>query len=1151
MVHSITRAFALVALLAGASWAADPLVGAQFRDFSGALNDSQDPLNLQPKDSPDLLNVVVDDPIGSIRPRGGLTQCGNLPSGSVATALFNYSRADGGQFIVAADNTNVYQTQNCTTWTRILDGQNSQFKPDFAVVRNNLWIVNGSTHPYTWDGSTTTILDGRANTPNPTPARGRYVAFWKERVWLARTLADPSILAWSALTDSSGNDLNPSTGTLSWPATNAVYVDRDAGSPIYGIKVYRDNLYVFKDNGIWRIAFNNDFDIAIIKTLSSVGCRFGSSIVELDNLLYFTGPDGIYAFDGDNSTRLSDKIANRFASISQPTTSEGQKIWTDEGDFDNGTVFNTTWTVASGSVILSTATASLSGGDFEAGALTGGWRCVSIPNGPLGCNVYASTASVPSIGTVGATQGNYSAALVSAESGTANRGYQVIGVDGSTKTAMTFLNNTASNNCYSASTETIDASAYAGSVVYLKFSSFDDELWSPAFTVGGQISFAYTATNNSDSALRGIQCLDNITATAYQSTGIYTTDVYQAVSRSSWSVFDAESRLNGGSISYFYRLGGSAASILNTTWTAISPGVSPSNNVGQDFIQFSATMTASAGQANTPYIDSLSIAYAKGGSQSSTIYGGRWKNRYWMTSNSDDFLSTKSSTYSWDGSGEWTTGTLTNIDTTTAPGFIAAGSTETMTDNFGDGNYTASPIWSVGSGVFTVTSNKLTPNSASAGNNTIYSSSTYTTGEWRFNHSYSGCQYTNALGSFGGGNRYGLVFGFMDNAPAYDSAVNKGGAYYVQLYTRANLANPDYQIDLSTTAFDNLGTQTVAHIDIASHVITAGNYNEGTHAWRITRNNAGQITVYIDGTRYLQATNTLISSSTRLAIGMEDYNSQKCQQIDDLVHLSLAQGEWRSDIKTDSGIFDYDDFKLDGTANGGTIVYSYRTANSVTDIASVSFTTMTNGTVPIFTSTSSHLQTRVVLTPADTVPGGLSPMVSSMSIVYTNREQQTDSLNNMVLVNGKYDKAAWVPYDLMIGPMIIYGDNFYAAASTHSAVYRMDYGNNDAGMIIPWYWTSRDEVWGQPSNRKRLMEITTDFRKATGASSVQIGYSRDQGVTFTNSSISMDGSGRATNRRFVGGFGYDFRLRFGSTSLDVAPTITGITGWSAIQTGRQ
>lgn len=1102
-----------LALFATPTHAQNPtLTPATFADFTGGLNDRDDPANLKANESPDLLNVIIDE--GAIKPRGGYITCGKLPSGSVPTEMYNYSKSDGTQYLIVADNTNVYQTADCSNWTRIVTGQSATNKPTFRTVRDDLWFVNGATWAYKWDGSTTTILDGGANTPSPAPPRGRYIEFWRERVWIASTSGDPSLLAFSAIVDSAGNDITPSTGTGAWPATNTLYIDRDGGSRIYGIKAYRDNIYVFKGNGIWRVDFRNDFDIQVIKTLSSVGSRFGSSIVEKDNVLHFVGPDGIYAFDGDNSVRLSDKISNKFRTISQPLTAEGTKIWTNQSDFEDGTFINSTATESPGSVVIVGTTGLVNNGGFETGSFSP-WTCVRVgPNG--GCGIGTGEAFT---GVFGASVTASAASLIIS--------LYVFDTAGTTVAERSHPLETAAY--------TLNTSSGQGRLGRLHFATIDQvgnegHLYSPVITIGSIVRY------NAGISAIGFGRLDDVEITVYEATATWTSDTYEAVGLSSWSFFDAESRTRGGSISYQVRVGSSALNVSTATWSGILAGSLIPGATWENFIQVRANLNAPSDLQNTPSLDSVSVGFLKGGSQTQTIYGASWKNRYWFTSNSGDFASTKSQSRTWDTAADWTTGTLIDIDTSTAVGFIVGGGTKLIHDNFTDGNYTASPKWDAyPAASWGITSGKLRVEGTdiNSGNN-ITSSNTMATGEWIFQHSFKN-GIGNQLPGFGSSNNVGMVFQFVDNSTSATSAPNvvTGGAYFIQI--KNTEVGTSHVITLSSSATNAIAAS--RGVALASHTLTYAG-NDTVHNYRITRDYRGLMAVYLNGTKILEATDTAISSSTRLVIGGNGTGAVY-QDFDNIFFKNPSSATWVSPVVRIDNNTRYGTFLGDKTELNGTVRFMMRAATSESALYQTAFTTVTSGQDISFSADSNYFQTA-----ASIFSETSRQFVSSMSVSYTNRVQQSDGSNNMVLVNSRYDSSSWVPHDMMIAPMVIFNDRFYVGSSTGSSIYRMDYGTNDSGQVLPWYWTSRDEFWGSPAYRKDLLQLSVNYRLGTAAGAF-VGFSRNSGASWTDKTVNMSGTGRGSKTLYVnGGNNYDFRFRFGSNSLDESASVLSVTGWA-------
>jgi len=591
------------------------LIGATFRDFSGGMVDSVDASALQPNQSPNLQNVLVDDPVGSLKPRKGYAQCGATPSGSQATALYEYTKSDGSRKLIVSDNTSVWETGDCVSYSTITTGLTSTSRPSMSIVRDKLWVVNGSTYPFTWNGTTKVSLDGTGTSPNPGPPQCRYIEFWRERVWCARTNTNPSSVAFSALTDSAGGDLNPSTGTAAWPATNVFYIDQEGGSAITGLKAFKDRLYVFKNNGIWEIEFTSDFDNGVKKTFSSVGARFNTAIVELDGVLYFAGQDGIYAFDGSRSVRISDSISNTYKSVNQLLSNELFNLWTENADFSAGTLSSTT--VSNGEVTLSLQPTLIDNGNFETGTFSS-WSTYATGSGSF------TITNSPSLSN------SYSARVYSTCTAT-DPGTQELNIYNTAGTTVATISSWS--RLYS--TTTVDTSGYEGSVIQLHFRGAKDsantaDIWSTTFTARSQFTFTSIGWTCSSDGKVGWQNIDYFLGNEYVSSGTITSSAFNAVTVSTWSTFDATSANNGGSISYQYRTATSEGGLAAQSWNDITPGSIINSSVDRTWIQWKAVLTPNAAQTQTPQLQEVSVSYFQGGDASKAIFMAAQDNRLWV-----------------------------------------------------------------------------------------------------------------------------------------------------------------------------------------------------------------------------------------------------------------------------------------------------------------------------------------------------------------------------------------------------------------------------------------------------------------------------------------------------------------------------------------
>lgn len=639
------KALLAAVFLAVPSWgqqnALPTQIPVQYRDFSGGLVDNVDPANIKPNESPRLLNVVVDDPVGSLKPRKGIQACGAMPSGNSATALYEYAKSDGTRRLIATDNATVYETADCRTFTTVASGLSSSAQVHFATVRDKLWIVNGSTWPRTWDGSTLSILDGRANTPSsPTMPKCALIEFWKERVWCGAPSGELSAVYYSALTDTDGNDLDPSTGTTSWPVNNNFQIDQNGGSRLYAIKAYRNRMYAFKSNGIWEIGFDNDFNNFVRKSFVSVGSRFQTSIAEVDGILYFTGIDGIYAFDGENAVRVSEKIDNKFRTLNQPLVSQNYKTWDSPSDFTAGTLTaNVSTSPVPGSISITSNT--VTNGDFELGSTTNWTFAETQPSGGGGTCHNGTLAGVTSDTPI---QGTYSGRLraINCQSDPTTGCAQIVSnsdlyyrhrlIDGNGTELIAFSSTTSSP-------VTIDLSGLSTNYVRLQIS---DSLGQTTATLNvgivasRKLRFSFTdgagGYCNGDAYGFLERRFDVIEGNI--SSGTWTSEVYNAVAVSTWQAFSAEGTDNGGSILYEIRTGADAAAVAAASYSPITPGTiipSPSTHLRA---QVRATLNPSSDYFNSPRLDLAQIAWNSGGNNTQKIHAAGWRNALWVSASS-------------------------------------------------------------------------------------------------------------------------------------------------------------------------------------------------------------------------------------------------------------------------------------------------------------------------------------------------------------------------------------------------------------------------------------------------------------------------------------------------------------------------------------
>jgi hypothetical protein len=594
-------------------------------DFSGGLDTYKSSVYLDRNESPDLMNVVIDEPLGSVSQRNGYQVCGSIPSGNTATNLYEYAKNNGTRSLIVTDNTTVWQTADCSNWTVIRTGLDPYATPHFATVRDKLWMTNGTDAPSTWDGTTSTVLDGTGGLPNV--PRGKWIAWWKSRVWIGNTGTSPSGVYFSALTDTSGNILDPSTSPTAWSnANNLIYFNRSDGSPLYGLKVYRDNLYAFKSTGISRLVFQSEYNLQVIKNVTDIGSKFQDSIQEMDDgLLRFIGRDGEYRFDGITVERVSTKWTSIFQQMQQPNgLASNFYSWNSISEFNQGTGVNVSTLSASAQLAL-----------------------------------YQSNTVGPNMG-----------AELGDNTNLTNVGYDNVTTEHYYGTHSWKTNIRDTNNLYPGFTVTIKK--MTGETLVSCYHSAGDSLgvWrtnscfgvadNPGPTV--QVVFHYSVNSGSNTGdityshvVPGVYLnwdghygVEVDYATMYKGaagsnysyldvdesglsspiTGSYTSQPLHAVGNSVWRTFDVNQALNGGSITYQVRTASTAAGLANAPWQAVAAG-GTIPGTPQPWLQWTSAWSTT-NRLDGMQVNSVTANWITGFPIKSLLTGVNYKSRYWL-----------------------------------------------------------------------------------------------------------------------------------------------------------------------------------------------------------------------------------------------------------------------------------------------------------------------------------------------------------------------------------------------------------------------------------------------------------------------------------------------------------------------------------------
>ena len=121
----------------------------------------------------------------------------------------------------------------------------------------------------------------------------KYITFFKNRLWAARTLDAPWQIQWSG----------PLPYHKVWPSQQREFLVEDDNSPITGMAGLAEQLVVFKQDSTWIMVDSGQDALSLqlyspVRVVAGVGCVSNSSIRQIRGRLIFLAEDGVYAFDG-------------------------------------------------------------------------------------------------------------------------------------------------------------------------------------------------------------------------------------------------------------------------------------------------------------------------------------------------------------------------------------------------------------------------------------------------------------------------------------------------------------------------------------------------------------------------------------------------------------------------------------------------------------------------------------------------------------------------------------------------------------------------------------------------------------------------------------------------------------------------------------
>jgi len=194
--------------------------------------------------------------------------------------------------VVAARGTSIYQaTPGGSSWTSIDSGRTSASKYSFERFNfdgnDKLIVVDGVNDPTVFNTSfsatdiTTSSVEG-----------AKHVVAFKNHMFYSGMSTTPQEVVFSEPFDEDGFNSGQGAGSIKVDDT------------IVGLKVFRDNLFIFCENRIFKLGGSSSSDFAVVPVTRNIGCVNGQTIQEFAGDLIFLGPDGLRTIAG--TSRIGD-----------------------------------------------------------------------------------------------------------------------------------------------------------------------------------------------------------------------------------------------------------------------------------------------------------------------------------------------------------------------------------------------------------------------------------------------------------------------------------------------------------------------------------------------------------------------------------------------------------------------------------------------------------------------------------------------------------------------------------------------------------------------------------------------------------------------------------------------------------------------------
>ena len=189
------------------------------------------------------------------------------------------------------------------SWTEKDTGRTSAGKYGFERFNfdgnDKLIVVDGNNDPTVFNTSI-----AATDVTESTVEGAKHVAAFKGHMFYSGMSSTPSTVVFSQPFDEDAFNSGSGAGSVKVDDT------------IVGLKVFRENLFIFCENRIFKLTGSSSSDFAVAPVTRDIGCVNGNTIQEFAGDLIFLGPDGLRTVAG--TARIGDVEIGTISRAVQP-----------------------------------------------------------------------------------------------------------------------------------------------------------------------------------------------------------------------------------------------------------------------------------------------------------------------------------------------------------------------------------------------------------------------------------------------------------------------------------------------------------------------------------------------------------------------------------------------------------------------------------------------------------------------------------------------------------------------------------------------------------------------------------------------------------------------------------------------------------------